>query len=560
MLKLRMNTRCRIFGACLAIALLATGVMVMFGIGLRHALRGRAQDSSVLVAQMFSNHVRQFLLAMTGQANALADHIASFGDASPPERLNGVPMTSGMSLELSWAVYDPNGQRVVGRTAKQHGAEAQAAGIGAESILPREKGRLTEALAGNPSTVLFPVANETYALIYRPVHRPGKEPWALQVAARIDKFSLAENSVEGAKVFVWPFYSSSERPRFMHVANKLCLVVHRPVVLGGRQLGTVVSAIPYEKEARFERTVAILIAIFAIGLMAASVAIGHRLTNVAMVPLNRLNEFMENLRQGGEVEQPEDMPDGVEANMFTAYQQMLGQSQEWADRIMEAIRDLRSLLIGAIKGLVTAVEAKDHYTAGHSKRVSYMACLIADELGWSPAAIENLRLGALLHDAGKIGITEGILNKPGSLTEDELAVIREHPGIGAQIVDSLPNCEDIVRMVRHHHERCDGGGYPDGISGDDISPAARIIAIADAFDALTSERSYRSAKSYQEALTILSKDRGTMFDPDIFDAFMIVFHNTLSKDQMPDDLTDKEGGTSSAQAARPFVAATGGTE
>lgn len=182
--------------------------------------------------------------------------------------------------------------------------------------------------------------------------------------------------------------------------------------------------------------------------------------------------------------------------------------------------NMRNLYIQTIKAIVAAVDAKDSYTRGHSDRVREMSVAIARELKLPEGEQEVIEYMALLHDTGKIGVSEAILNKPGRLTEEEYQVIKDHPVIGARIVSEVDLFKKASTIVRHHHEWYNGEGYPDGLQGEEISLGARIIAVADAFDAMTSERPYRRARSVEEALAELKANVGKQFDPRVVEAFV----------------------------------------
>lgn len=173
-----------------------------------------------------------------------------------------------------------------------------------------------------------------------------------------------------------------------------------------------------------------------------------------------------------------------------------------------------------IRSLANALEAKDPYTHGHSRRVAKDAVRIAAQLRLPRKKIENLRHAALLHDIGKIGIRDAILFKPGRLTEDEFAQIRQHPALGAGMVEPIEFLKDVSDVIRHHHERWDGKGFPDGLAGEEIPLGARIVCIADAFDAMTSTRPYREGMSIPVAVEELLRCRGGQFDPEIVDCFI----------------------------------------
>lgn len=173
-----------------------------------------------------------------------------------------------------------------------------------------------------------------------------------------------------------------------------------------------------------------------------------------------------------------------------------------------------------VEALATALDAKSSFTSGHSERVAELSLLLAKGMGVSLAEQIRIHIGAHLHDIGKIGIPDAILNKPGRLTEAEFAMIRQHPEIGDNIVSKVTILRPVADIVRHHHERFDGGGYPDRLGGEKISLGARIVAVADAFDAMTSTRTYRSALSFDKTMDEIRRCRGRQFDPNVVDALL----------------------------------------
>ena len=168
----------------------------------------------------------------------------------------------------------------------------------------------------------------------------------------------------------------------------------------------------------------------------------------------------------------------------------------------------------------TALEARDPYLRGHSARVTAFAESMARMLGWAGERLDVLRLGGSLHDVGKIAVSPRVLRKPGPLTEEELAQIRRHPVTGARLVECFDDFEPALPYVLHHHERWDGSGYPHGLRGETIPVEARLLGVADAFDAMTSKRAYRSALSVEQALTELKRCAGTQFDPELAQTFV----------------------------------------
>ena len=189
------------------------------------------------------------------------------------------------------------------------------------------------------------------------------------------------------------------------------------------------------------------------------------------------------------------------------------------EKVEEQTREIRKLFLSAIHTLVFTLEARDKYFAGHSQRVTKIAIAIGTELGLSPDEIEDLRWGALLHDVGKVAVDQLIQNKPGKITAEEYEHIMIHAHVGAGIVKPVVN-EKVMEMIEHHHDHYDGSGLNQVVAGEGIPLEARILAVADAFDAMTSDRPYRSAMSIEEALNELRQCTGTQFDPVVATVFL----------------------------------------
>jgi HD-GYP domain-containing protein (c-di-GMP phosphodiesterase class II) len=186
-----------------------------------------------------------------------------------------------------------------------------------------------------------------------------------------------------------------------------------------------------------------------------------------------------------------------------------------AASVREAREDLQDAYIEFVGSLAHALDARDTYTAGHSQRVSSFSQAIAIALGLSRADVERIRVGALLHDIGKIGIADAVLQKPGPLTPEEVAIIQLHPGIGRKILEGVHGLAPYLGAVEQHHENWDGSGYPHGLSGEQPAIDARIIHVADAYDAMTSNRPYRRGMTHERALEIILGQAGRQFDPHI---------------------------------------------
>jgi HD-GYP domain-containing protein (c-di-GMP phosphodiesterase class II) len=198
----------------------------------------------------------------------------------------------------------------------------------------------------------------------------------------------------------------------------------------------------------------------------------------------------------------------TQERLRAAYQQSL----QYAIDLRKTYRRLQQSSFQSLLGLANALEAKDVYTRGHSERVAALARRIALAAGVPPGAADTIAQAGLLHDLGKIAIPEGVLRKPGPLSEEEWAVMRRHPIVGAQIVAPLEFFADGAVIVRHHHERHDGSGYPDGLRGELIPLGARIVAVADVYDALTSDRPYRPRLARLEVVRCLEAAAGQTLD------------------------------------------------
>ena len=203
--------------------------------------------------------------------------------------------------------------------------------------------------------------------------------------------------------------------------------------------------------------------------------------------------------------------------------------------VQKKTQENRLLLVHVVESLAAAIDTKDLYTRGHSGRVAEYAKRIAARAGYSEFRQDEIYMMGLLHDVGKIGVPNDIINKPSALTDEEFAKIKEHPGMGAKILSNIKEDPELTIAAHYHHERFDGRGYPDGLSGFDIPEAARIIAVADSYDAMSSNRSYRKSLSKEEIIAELTKGKGTQFDPKFADIMISIMKEDEERKQ-------KEGG------------------
>ncbi|MFI5142788.1 MAG: HD domain-containing phosphohydrolase [Thermoanaerobaculales bacterium] len=306
-------------------------------------------------------------------------------------------------------------------------------------------------------------------------------------------------------------YQDPLRPSQDEVLGSLCPIENPPwAVVTARDVGVAFAAV----RSMAERTVLLAIAT---GLVAtiAGVLLARRIT----LPLRHLADVTSAVTQG-------DFSRRVPVVSRNELGQLAGNFNAMATEIDRYIRSLRDalqeneeLLVDSIRALAAAIDAKSPYTRGHSERVSEYALAIARHRGVEGAVLKKVEIAALLHDVGKIGIDDAILAKPDTLTESEFAQMRAHPLKGAAIVSPIKHLRDMLPGIRSHHENWGGGGYPDGLVGEQIPLIARIIAIADVFDAMTTHRPYQRAFSLDLVLTRIREMSGTRFDPALLDAF-----------------------------------------
>jgi HD-GYP domain-containing protein (c-di-GMP phosphodiesterase class II) len=210
--------------------------------------------------------------------------------------------------------------------------------------------------------------------------------------------------------------------------------------------------------------------------------------------------------------------------LATTFNTMSEELEQFVEDLKRAADENKNLFMGSIQMLAGAVDEKDPYTRGHSDRVTKYSLMIAKEMGLDPGFLEILRISAQLHDVGKIGIEDRILKKPGALTPEEFEIMKTHTTKGATILRPVPQLSEMLPGIELHHEALDGRGYPYGLKGDEIPLLARVIAVADTFDALTTNRPYQKAYDPVDALRIIQNLSGKRLDPNAVTALMAVFY------------------------------------
>jgi HD-GYP domain-containing protein (c-di-GMP phosphodiesterase class II) len=208
------------------------------------------------------------------------------------------------------------------------------------------------------------------------------------------------------------------------------------------------------------------------------------------------------------------------ADLSENFNRMSESIKDAFERVQKAARENQELFLSSIRALAAAIDAKDPYTRGHSERVARYASMIAKEMDLSSEEVRKTRLSALLHDVGKIGVDDRIIRKPTALTDEEFELMKAHPSKGAAIMDAIPQLADIIPGMKWHHEKWEGGGYPDGLKGEQIPVQARIVAVADAFDAMTTTRPYQKAMEVTYVLERLREMSHKRFHVDAVEALV----------------------------------------
>jgi len=253
------------------------------------------------------------------------------------------------------------------------------------------------------------------------------------------------------------------------------------------------------------------------GLVA--LALGFVLSRRMIRPLQELADISSEISEGKLSVRSEVAGDDEIAQLGNNFNQMAENIESLVRRLKHALRQNQELFLETIRTLAAAIDAKDPYTKGHSERVSAYSMAIARHLGLSFDDVFHVRIAAILHDVGKLGIKDGILNKPGGLTDEEYTIMRRHPDIGAQIMAPISKLKTIIPGIRNHHETWDGTGYPDQLEGEQIPMVARIIGVADTFDAMTTNRPYQKAMPLEYVTAKMRSMAGSRFDPQVVEAF-----------------------------------------
>jgi HD-GYP domain-containing protein (c-di-GMP phosphodiesterase class II) len=251
-----------------------------------------------------------------------------------------------------------------------------------------------------------------------------------------------------------------------------------------------------------------------------ALGIGFGLSRRLITPLQELAATTSQVAEGNLTVRAKVHGEDEIALLAENFNNMAGNIEALVRKLRLALRQNQELFLETIRTLAAAIDAKDPYTRGHSERVASYSMAISRHLGLTQEQVFRVHIAAILHDVGKLGVRDGILNKPGGLSDEEFEVMRQHPAIGAQIMSPIRMLKDIIPGIRNHHETWDGTGYPDRLKGDEIPMVARIIGVSDTFDAMTTTRPYQQAMTLDYVLAKMRSMVGSRFDPLVIDAFM----------------------------------------
>lgn len=264
---------------------------------------------------------------------------------------------------------------------------------------------------------------------------------------------------------------------------------------------------------------------FVIGVIVAALVLGYAFAVGITKPIHGLAEATRAISRG-EFQQRASVEGAAEISQLAeTFNKMAGDIEEFIEKLKQAAEENRELFIGSIRMLAAAIDEKDPYTRGHSGRVAKYSVILGEEMGLSAEELDRLRISALLHDVGKIGVDDRVLKKPGSLTPEEFDLMKQHPVKGANIMRPVAQLKEMLPGIELHHEHIDGKGYPYGLRGEQIPLMARIIAVADTLDAMTTHRPYQSAKDLNFATDKIRQLASTKFDPNVTSALDAVIQS-----------------------------------
>ena len=261
---------------------------------------------------------------------------------------------------------------------------------------------------------------------------------------------------------------------------------------------------------------------FVLVVTAAAVILGYLFAVGISTPIRALAASTRAISRGEFHERAPVRGAAEISELAQTFNNMAGDIESYIARLKQAAEENRELFLGSIRMLAAAIDEKDPYTRGHSDRVAKYSVMIGQQLGLSAEELDKLRISALLHDVGKIGVDDRVLKKPGALSAEEFQIMKQHPSKGANIMRPVAQLKDMLPGIELHHEHIDGKGYPYGLKGEEIPLMARIISVSDTLDAMTTNRPYQSAREIDDALQVIHKNAGSKFDPKVVEALEAV--------------------------------------
>jgi putative nucleotidyltransferase with HDIG domain len=297
--------------------------------------------------------------------------------------------------------------------------------------------------------------------------------------------------------------------------------IESPIVFMDKVLGSVVLSVDWSvlstaQGAARRKIIGLFAAILAVGTTASIL-----LTSSLTKPIKELSFGVENLKRGRITKPLRIFSEDELGRLTESFNEMSGLITHQRDRLAQNTQELEEAYVSTVRVVAAAIDARDSYTLGHSTRVAELAVVLARETGLRDQDLDDIEIACLFHDVGKIKIRDAILHKTGKLTPDEWEEMQKHPEYGAEILRKAPSLRRFIPAVRNHHEWFDGSGYPDGLSGERIPREAAIISLADAYDAMTSDRPYRLAMTKEKAMATIRESIGKQFGPDLTRLFLV---------------------------------------
>jgi HD-GYP domain-containing protein (c-di-GMP phosphodiesterase class II) len=520
---------------------------------LRDNLETQERKYQTRTVVSLSQEIKDYVGRYRAQLDRVADAVGLASEMAP-----GQDVFAALGPRLGrYIEEDPRYRTLLVLNPQGQGAGAQPPGL-PEEVIGGLRAALAKTLQGQKvvgDVFYLDSLNETVILLTTPIMVRGQTQGAVEALVSLQPIyeSLKERGSDAEMAYLVDgkgrvvLHSSASatisRPDYARVPIVKSFI-DKPIRLttsydfsevGGstRVLGTVAPVgepdwgvvVQKEEAAAFRSVSAVVNRTLLIGAAAllAAVIVGYFLSRAISGPITRLADTSMELAKGNfKVRAGEEGSKEISA-LGGSFNHMAAQIEAYIDRLVQAAQENRDLFVSSIRMIATAIDAKDPYTRGHSDRVCAYSMAVAREMGWKGAELEEVRVSAMLHDVGKIGIDDRVLRKPSALNDEEFAMIKSHPFTGSQIMEPVPQLKNIIPGIKYHHENWGGGGYPEGLKGEEIPRIARIIAVGDTFDAMTTDRPYQKAMSARYAAEKIRSLVGKRFEPAVVEAFLRAF-------------------------------------